>query len=201
MIDRLVAALRGTGLELDWRDIADVLWLADVRARDIGSEQPADGSPAPAEPRRNAREPTASPRPMPRMRRQCRRNPLDCKRLRRPGHPAGAWQNGAMRTTTGGAGLGAVTPTSYVLPGSMEIGRALQPMKQRRRTPRRKVFDPEATVDLFCDTGVLIPVLRPDQSAGSTSLSSRTHLRRWRSGTIPSRPSPTCWSGTARSAA
>ena len=49
MIDRFVAALRETELELDWRDIADVLWLADVRARDAASKS---ASP----------EPTAKPR-------------------------------------------------------------------------------------------------------------------------------------------
>ncbi len=163
MIERFVAALRETELELDWRDIADVLWLADVRARDAASESgepPADGLPASAEltakPRETGGPATsdaadASPVPT---------EPVGPREVT-PVRPAG-WRltERIDADNSGGAGLGAVAPTSYALPGGMEIGRALRPMKQQRRTPRRKVFDPEATIDLFCDTGVLVPVLR-----------------------------------------
>ena len=59
MIDRFVAALGETEVGLDWRGIADVLWLADVRARDAPSESgelPVVGRPALAEPLAPPRE-------------------------------------------------------------------------------------------------------------------------------------------------
>ena len=167
MIDRFVAALRETKLELDWRDIADVLWLADVRARDATSESgesPADGEPAPAEPTAKPRKAggpatsdAADASPVPAKPAELQAEPQEVTPVR----PAD-WRltERGDADNSGGAALEAAAPTSYALPGGMEIGRALRPMKQQRRTPRRKVFDPEATIDRFCDTGVLVPVLR-----------------------------------------
>jgi subtilase family protein len=161
VIDRFVAALRETELELDWRDIADVLWLADAQARNVASasgEPPADGEPAPTEPTANSREAggtaTSDAAAAPPVAEPTGRQEVP------PVRPAD-WRltERVNADSSGGAGLEAVAPTFYALPGGMEIGRALRPMKQRRRTRRRKVFDPEATVDLFCDTGVLTPVL------------------------------------------
>jgi hypothetical protein len=163
MIDRFVAALCETELGLDWRDIADVLWLADVRARDAASESgesPADGRPGPAEPTAPPREAggpatsdAADPSP-------AQAEPVGLQEVT-PVRPAG-WRltERGDADSSDEAGLEVAAPTFYALPGGMEIGRALRPMKQQRRTPRHKVFDPEATVDLFCDTGVLAPVLR-----------------------------------------
>jgi Animal haem peroxidase len=163
VIDRLIAALREAELKLDWRDIADVLWLADVRARDAASESgepPADGGPTPAEPRGKPLETGGA----------TRSDGADISPT--PTKPAGLQEVTPVRPVgwrltergdadnSGGAGLEAAAPASYALPGGMEISRALRPMKQQRHTSRRKVFDPEATVDLFCDTGVLVPVLR-----------------------------------------
>ena len=163
MIDRFVAALCEIELELDWRDIADVLWLADVQARDAASESgksPADGESAPAEPTTKPREADGLATSDAADTSPVSAEPAGLQEVT-PVRPAG-WRLTERddADNSGGAELEAATPTSYALPGSMEIGRALRPMKQQRRTPRRRVFDPEATVDLFCDTGVLVPVLR-----------------------------------------
>src|SRR4051812_41270899 len=39
MIDRFITALREAGVNPDWRDVADVLWLADIRAQAVTGEQ------------------------------------------------------------------------------------------------------------------------------------------------------------------
>jgi hypothetical protein len=175
MIDRLVTALREAQLDLDWRDLADVLWLADVRAQAAKQESPADGAPAVfgdsaadrlgiAQPASAAPAPQAHDGPSATSTEKATQSRARSTAAEgtTPRSTAG-WQltqqDGAE--DPGGVGLEAVTPARFALPGGQEIGRALRPLKQRRRTPRRRVFDPEATVDLFCDTGVLAPVLSP----------------------------------------
>ena len=171
MIDRLIAALREAQLDLDWRDLADVLWLADVRTRVAAEQEGLPDSDAAiagqsATDRLGIAQP-ASPAAAPEVRDA---PPTVSAEKARPALAEGVtplsparWQltrqGGAE--DSGGLGLEAVAAARYALPGGQEIGRALRPLKQRRRTPRRRVFDPEATVDLFCDTGVLAPVLRP----------------------------------------
>src|SRR5664279_1514114 len=166
MIDRFIAALREAALEPDWRDLADALWLADVQARaaeehqdrtldhDSAADQPlephlpdaaaTEGKELPSgteeSTRANAQPPSRHVVPE-----AGRRMPASWQLAERagPGTPRAA-------------GLEAIAPGRYALPGGQEIGRALRPLKQRRRTPRRRVFDPEATVEQFCDTGVLV---------------------------------------------
>jgi hypothetical protein len=168
MIDRFVAALYETELELDWRDIADILWLANVRAQDVGrefGESPADGEPTQDRLPVSA-EPTAKPMEAKGPATSDAANtsvsaePVGLQEFTRVQVPGWRLMERANAGYSGGAWLEAVAPTSYALPGGLGIGRALRPMKQQRRTPHRKVFDPEATVDLFCDTGILAPVLR-----------------------------------------
>jgi len=171
MIDRLIAALREAQLDLDWRDLADVLWLADVRTRVAAEQEGLPDSDAAiagqsATDRLGIAQP-ASPAAAPEVRDA---PPTVSAEKARPALAEGVtplsparWQltrqGGAE--DSGGLGLDAVAAARYALPGGEEIGRALRPLKQRRRTPRLRVFDPESTVDLFCDTGVLAPVLRP----------------------------------------
>jgi trehalose synthase-fused probable maltokinase len=160
MIRRLVAALRAVDNDLDWRDLADVLWLSYATERrprvDDGPLAPpigatgatADGEAAdPAVPpvaRRDTPESTADSAPD--------RGHAQLQALRR-----GATRQG------GGLTFDVRTPANYALPGRLEIGRALRPLKQHRRSRLDQVFDTEATIDHYCDTGVLVPITAPTQ--------------------------------------
>ena len=50
---------------------------------------------------------------------------------------------------------------AHALPGTLELGRALRPLKQRHPSKRRRVLNADATIEYFCDTGVLTPVMLP----------------------------------------
>jgi hypothetical protein len=141
------------GVEVDWRDLADVLWLATSSvllgpdARLLGT----DAGLAPGE----AVEPkpvTDAGGPPPTS-----TTDTDTGGDR---HAAEGWRL-LDEVAEHGTGLAVDVPPWLALPGRAGIGRALRPLKRRRPSKRRRVFDPEATVDAFCESGALAPVLRP----------------------------------------
>ena len=153
MIRQLVAALAEAGVETDAQAIADALWLMRAR-RDESVDGDRQGASAirsaPTEPR----PPDAEPR-----------HPADSAEAvsERIG---GRGPGGSAKASQAVSGPGAVASSitlrrARALPGALELGRALRPLKQRHPSKRHHALDVEATVEYFCDTGVLTPVMRP----------------------------------------
>lgn len=150
MIRRLVAALDATDLEIDAEAIADGLWLARAQGAD-----PLAGGPQPAAPSRSVptepRPPDAEPH-----------DPADDILA----DDGGEENPGTIKSgDAGGPRPGAQASTIMLaeapaLPGALELGRALRPMKLRHPSKRRHVLDANATIRYFCDTNVLTPVMR-----------------------------------------
>ena len=154
MIKHLVAALADAGIEADAESIADALWLA--RACRGAGEENADADRGPVV------------RPLPTEPR-----PPDAE----PGHPADdagpvAGQATGLRldrpetgsraaSGTGGQASPVTFRPARELPGALELGRVLRPLKRRHPSKRDLALDAEGTVAYFCDTGVLTPVMRP----------------------------------------
>ncbi len=150
MIRRLVAALDAADLELDAEAIADALWLARAR----GAEPAADGE------QRAVPPPTARTEP----------RPPDAEPQHPPGDvqaegddkgPGDGTADGVPASGPGAEASPVTLAKASALPGVLELGRALRPLKQRHPSKRRRVLDADATVQYFCDTRVLTPVTRP----------------------------------------
>ena len=203
MFERLTKALRATGLEPDWRDLADVLWLAQLGRPSV--EAPGTGSQA-AEAtsgEAQAASPTSEPattwahggadyrcdhrvgrsgfrdraRPEPRR----RRSPACADHL--PGTSVQC--RCAVRTSR-----------RLALPGHLKIARALRPLRQSRASRRDLALDVDRTVDFFCQTEVLMPILGP--TPGALVRGGRPRRRRraddgrvGRDGRRAGRPAPT----------
>ena len=151
MIQQLVAALDEAGLEIDVEAIADALWLARARRGESweAEQQPVFAMrPGPTEPRPPDAEPQSPVGDI----------PTESGRGQELGRSGATRQPGSRRD----AEASLVTlPRSRALPGTLELGRALRPLKQRRPSRRGHVLDADATIEYFCDTGVLTPVMLP----------------------------------------
>ena len=159
-VERLIAALRATGVEPDWRDLADVLWLARAPAATAvgvsgglaptvaGGVHPGDDD-APGVPH----PPDASSRSVP-------DEPPEG-----PSPPStGTRQRGVARasgTDPAGVPVEVRRPASFALPQQLGIARAVRPLRQTRRSRHRRVLDVERTVDDYCQTGLFVPVEVP----------------------------------------
>jgi SecA preprotein cross-linking domain/Trypsin-like peptidase domain len=151
VIRQLVAALNEAGVEIDAETIADALWLTRARREESGGGDRQAASAvreAPTEPR----PPDAEPQ-----------DPADDTRAER----AGDLETGKPAATSQ-AGYDSDAEASSItlrkaraLPGTLELGRALRPLKQRHPSKRGRVLNADATVEYFCDTGVLTPVMLP----------------------------------------
>lgn len=154
MIEALVAALRGSGLDLDWREVADALWLAQhssaaVEAAPNRSAQPdaAAGLDAAAgQPDASSLTPAGA----------ARSRPL----LSEASRPGGLLSRGPAGNRSA-AELVLRISAQDALPGRHEIERALRPLKRVRQAGRADQLDVSATVDHYCETGLLIPVMTP----------------------------------------
>jgi len=151
-----VAALRSPdlGVEADWRDLADVLWLAtsSVSPRTDAGLEPGDGADNGTPHDDQVRE-AVEPAPV-----TDAGGPLPTPTT--DTETAEGWRL-SDEVAGDGTGLAVDVPPWLAIPGRAEIGRALRPLKRRRPSKRRRVLDPEATVDAFCESGVIVPVLRP----------------------------------------
>ena len=145
--------------EADWRNIADALWLATKTGPTNASPTPRAGNepqeetptfPLVTRPGQHHSIPNADP-------------PLATRNDTSRGSERNAERSWQL-TTAGeaeGAGLAVNAPQWMALPGRAHIGKALSPLKRRHLSHRSRILDPHATVDAFCETGVLAPVLRP----------------------------------------
>jgi hypothetical protein len=173
VISKLISALRAVDADLDWRDLADILWLLSITRRGPHTEiPPGDDTPDAAQ---NAVVIDASP---PAVQRERLTVSPDADPIPEPARPPGLQH--AAPAEQGGRTLGVSVPASHALAGRLEIGRALRPLKRKRRSTRVHVFDTDATIDHYCNTRVLVPIMMPAGAPGSTMRQlSQTVVRRW----------------------
>jgi len=146
VIVSLVTAMVAAGLEPDWRDVADTLWLAHIREpvtkRGAGAGVVGGHShPLPASPRpdRGRYRPELSPRARP-------HNQL-------PPRPA---DSVADRAT--GIPLDVRPPRLPQASPSLAVEQALNPFRNSQRPSSRMRIDIEATIRHYCDTKLLAPI-------------------------------------------
>lgn len=152
MIERLIAALRGLEHDLDWRDVADLLWLA--------LQQTASPSGAADGPQH--RPPADQAGPSPSTTASVDREVQTASDQKAASAPAAELTFTATSdVNTTGTRFDVRIPSVYALPGRLEIGRAMRPFKQYRRSNRDRAFDAEATIKHFCDTELLVPITAP----------------------------------------
>jgi hypothetical protein len=160
VIDSLVAALRSAGVDLDWRDLADVLWLAAIDRTRSPTPTPASATPAEIDTAAGTlSRDVINTRPA----KSDGRDEVDASFTldvtfddAGDSRPESAFDD----ATIDRFGLEAVAPRRYALPGALQIGRSLRPLKLRRVSPDMLELDTEATVAHYCDTRVLVPILR-----------------------------------------
>ncbi|MGN2638274.1 SAV_2336 N-terminal domain-related protein [Nocardia takedensis] len=176
MIEKLIEALLTgdtTRPGWEWRDIADTLWLADhMRATPQSTDQPS----TPAIPNitsstsKSPPTPTARPDNLPSAP-LTRRPPAEfdgdapptSHKANQPTTPLLAPARSTSQTTAAGSAgdtsLTFRTDPYGVLPGQLQIARALRRLRRRRRSFRRQVIDLDATIEHYCSTETLIPIL------------------------------------------
>lgn len=167
MIPELAAAIRKAGLAVDWRELADIVWLMSARATYAAETVPAAGNAAqvPTSPEESDPSSAAPHIPSP-----GEMSPPQARMSSRelPNAPTAHAEasTGARIVTTwqvdaeAAADLSVVAPRRFALPRRREIERAIRPLMRRQRSSRRRELDVAATVDHYCDTGVLVPLLR-----------------------------------------
>jgi anti-sigma regulatory factor (Ser/Thr protein kinase) len=148
MIEHLAAALRGAGVDPDWRDLADALWLADLR------HAAAAAGPAPQRP---TTEDPMTVRPSASAAGRTDTGPAAMEDHRgTEGRPRLEYSDAADGTP-----LRAATDPRRALPAQLGIGRAFRRLARTRPSRVATALDVEATVARYCDTGVLVPVTTP----------------------------------------
>lgn len=167
MIPELTSALRKAGLAVDWRELADIVWLMRARATYAAETVPAapnaaqvSSSPEGADPPGAAPHiPSPGEMSPPQATMSSRELPSAPKANTEASTVARivtSWQVDADAA----ADFSVVAPRRFALPRRREIERAIRPLMRRQRSSRRRELDVAATVDHYCDTRVLVPLLR-----------------------------------------
>ena len=162
LIRTLVTALRLGGVAADWRDVADIAWLT----RSGWTATPREPYPQPFGPPPDPDEATPGPPlsadpPLPTqpMTVASHPAPIDLE----PPEPAAEASYIVTADSVNAAAatnVAAMAPRRFALPHRRELERSLRPLKRRYRTSRRRELDLDATIDHFCESGVLAPVLQ-----------------------------------------
>ncbi|ALV41690.1 hypothetical protein AU252_11455 [Pseudarthrobacter sulfonivorans] len=168
MIPELASALRKAGLAVDWRELADIVWLiraqvahaAETETKPTANAEPVPSSwEEPGPPDAVSRFPSPDQIPPP-------QSPLSSPEVPSAPKPLRAASTVGRILTTGQvsgdavADLSAVAPRRFALPRRRELERAIRPLIRRQRSSRRRELDLAATVDHYCDTELLVPLLR-----------------------------------------
>ncbi len=149
-----MAALRAEGIDVDWRELADVLWLAQ-KLPPVSAEEPGPSPPRPA---------AARPAPTSgasRHRSAEREVRAADDHEERPAPQT--LRRGADADDRTGVPLELPPLPPEPHPAGRELGRALRGFDKRREAATGKQLDVIATVDRYCDSGVLAPVFVPVQ--------------------------------------
>jgi hypothetical protein len=182
MIDAFIRALVAAGTHPDFRNIEDILWLAQNLTSDelpiILVEAPVGESPIiPIKPLLDELpiilvEAPVDESPIIPVEAPLDESPIipekkpldDSPSIRDVGNDMtiGLYAMSKVRGPDQNIRASAVrVPSVPALPGTLEIGRSLRPLKRRRAAASRFNVDSEATAEQSAETGVLMPVIRP----------------------------------------
>ncbi|MER5700699.1 SAV_2336 N-terminal domain-related protein [Micromonospora sp. NPDC002296] len=162
------------GVELDARQLAEALWLAQHLSAGGAPASPPTPGPVPADPA--AVEVDPAPRPAVRVEGPAGPPPAEvgepaANAAQRPPPaavvpaPAEAKVPVHLRPSSPSARPIRATPllvhAAPVLPDTLRLARALRPLKRRASSRHREVVDEEATVRRIAERRIWLPVLRP----------------------------------------
>jgi hypothetical protein len=162
-LERLADLLRQAGLEPTAEDIADVLWLAarlpavESQARALERKAAANIAPVLLAP------PLRQPLPSDRKETfgDSEARATVSTESRRGSQTADLYPAQAIGATGVVAAQRIRSPGAAALPGALELGRSLRPLKRRVASRTRVVLDEGATAQQIAETRVWSPVLRP----------------------------------------
>ncbi len=146
MIEQLARALRRAGIETDTVQLAEIFWMATHCTPDPARSEPEPAAgpvPGAVQPGPRQPEPPGGP--------EARENdePAERPMYLVPPRPVA------------GEAVEVRLPAPVALPERLRLGRALRALKRRHPSPSLREFDLDATVDLYGNTGLLVPLLRP----------------------------------------
>lgn len=152
MIDRVIALLQQTQLDLSAEDIADALWLARYLEAEEATveveELMAESAPI-------AAALDQEPLPLP----QTEFIPSEPKALIYPSEPVASPLPAAPKSQ----GISFQAPAAAALRTPLDLARSLRPLMRRVESRTNLVLDEEATAEEIADREVWSPVLRPDR--------------------------------------
>jgi predicted Rossmann-fold nucleotide-binding protein/tetratricopeptide (TPR) repeat protein len=160
MIARLLDTLRSAGLELDARQIEEILWLAPFLSPEPAREE-AEGS--------SDRDEASEP-PQPERKDLSGEPPPETRAAQPPPSQAlpeaevGVPQREVGGPTQRGGRMAFRSPGAPALPNSLQLGRALRPLRRRRDSHWQRELDEVATAERIAREGLWSPVLRPGRS-------------------------------------
>lgn len=154
MIDELVQSFRASDLELDGLEIAEAIWLAPF----LGSIQPL-AAPMITSQGQTATQSRDSAGISQEESVSSETENSQAESLVEAGVP-----HAAGVPTKGGRQVPFRSPTASALPHTLQLGRALRPLRRRVDSPHRLVLDEEASVERIARTGLWTPVLRSPRS-------------------------------------
>ena len=159
-LERFVAALLSPSISIDlaWMDIADALFLASVMQGDDHVIEFVDhDAPTASIPLDNITVPTSSDRTV---------QAISVGPYSQAKTQAVSDNKPAPKAPAAPDALLTLEPPAWLaLPGRAQIARAFRPLGLHRSSRRRSSLDLDATITAACDTGLLLPVMRPDREA------------------------------------
>ncbi|HEY0700567.1 MAG TPA: SAV_2336 N-terminal domain-related protein, partial [Micromonospora sp.] len=156
MIDRFVAAIGGVSPPPTPEELAEALWLAAFLSP--AREPPVDGDePAPDPGATGPRESGPVPTPSPGPPGTGPPAPTGAPTTGPAPRHAGLYAGSATEPTPPGGALVTRSPAVPALPGTLEISRALRPLRRRAPSLYRRRLDEEATAARTADVGTWLP--------------------------------------------
>ncbi|MEV5832004.1 SAV_2336 N-terminal domain-related protein [Nocardia sp. NPDC052112] len=153
MIDRLITALQAADIDVDWRELADILWL--FRATHTPATAPGNST-SRLEPGRR-REPEPTSRLPAQVATSTPAKANEKPRYRLPSSPV--HRTGTLGSSDVPLDIRARDPSARTWPLGIET--ALRPLRRRRRSRSRSEIDIDASIKYYCETSVLVPIQVP----------------------------------------
>lgn len=162
LLHRWLEALHTNDLDLSTREVLEALWLArHMQSGDHPSvvepaptSEPPEDHPSVVEPAPTSEPPEPAQQPTLKV--------DDDKQADAEQQPALKVYVHEQADTEqhGGFGVPFTSPTTRALSGTLALGRAVRPLKQKVPVPTASVLDEAATVQAYAETAILLPMFR-----------------------------------------
>jgi formylglycine-generating enzyme required for sulfatase activity len=153
MYTQFLKKLEGAEIEMDLRDLADALWLAQFDTREASTAAAARrGTRPPSRLAGEKEQPSIVEPPEPTPEQMPPEQPQGQKLYAKTGQESSRATDRAFEV---------LIPGASPVPNALEIGRALRPLARRRRSSRDTMLDEEATAQASAECGFTLPVFSP----------------------------------------